>query len=105
MAEDQAHGLHAGAGGDRKTQRRQRIEGMRRRHRERNTPPVGLPLEEAIDKAALGRDFSRSLMAPMLQQRREQHRLHRDLELRREAAELRELQIRKRRYEVEIPGG
>jgi hypothetical protein len=77
---------------------------MRRRKPQRNAGALGLPLHEAIGEFAFAGNLGRPDVAPVLEYCTECDRHRRDLQARAPLAHLRQLQIRKRRNEVEIPG-
>src|SRR5215469_8078124 len=72
---------------------------------ERDAEVLPQPGDLSIGIDAFRRDLRRTPLLPVLQQTGEQYRHVLYLESRRQPAELLKMQIRKRRDEVEVPGG
>jgi hypothetical protein len=90
--------------GDAQAQRRERIERMRGRKAQCHAGALGLPQHAAISELALARNFGRADVAELLQDRTKRDRHRRDVDARSPLPDAFELQIRKRRDEVEVPG-
>src|SRR5262245_17365455 len=89
---------------EREPQELERVERMSFRHAQRHAAPAREPRGMCIRESTLRRDLGRPELAPVLEKRCKQDRLARN----REAATLelrqpRELEVRERRDEVEIP--
>ena len=70
---------------------------------EGNSPLPCLPGHESVGEAPLGGNFGGPFVLPCFEQAGEQHRAVPDIDFLLQLDQLFALQIRKRRYEVEVP--
>jgi hypothetical protein len=89
--------------GNDKSQRRQRVERVGRRHAHRHSELPRPPQHEAIGEAPLGGDLRRAGLTEVIEQPGEKHRHELELHIG-QLRETRECQVGKRRDDVEYPG-
>ena len=104
MLVDRFDCLPGRCGGDAQAQRREGIERMRRRETQWHAGTLRLPLHQAIGEFAPARYFGRTDRAEVFEDRAEGDGYRRDLDPRPPLPDTGQLQIRKRRDEIEVPG-